>query len=120
MGRLGAAPNGSLISGLSFGGDGDSDNENNDSNGGHGGAGNTVTITNSGTLTVESNQVILIGDTLADSRVSQLPIVATAPRFRAYAGHPLSDEQGACVGTLCVFDLKPREFGPDRESREYA
>ncbi|MCV3735047.1 autotransporter outer membrane beta-barrel domain-containing protein [Rhizobium sp. TRM96647] len=45
---------GNLISGLSFGGDGDSDNDNYKSNGGHGGAGNTVTITNSGVLTVES------------------------------------------------------------------
>ncbi|MGO4835728.1 ABC transporter permease, partial [Rhizobiaceae sp. 2RAB30] len=45
---------GSLISGLSFGGDGDSDNDNYKSSGGHGGAGNTVTITNSGTLIVES------------------------------------------------------------------
>jgi hypothetical protein len=45
---------GSLISGLSFGGDGDSDNDNYKSSGGHGGAGSTVTITNSGTLIVES------------------------------------------------------------------
>jgi diguanylate cyclase (GGDEF)-like protein len=68
-------------------------------------------------LAVDSNQIVMIGDTLADARVANLPIVATAPRFRAYAGHPLADDQGACVGTLCVFDLKPREFGPaDRQA----
>ena len=48
----------------------------------------------------------MIGDTLQDPRVAQLPIVAAAPRFRAYAGHPLADEHGNCVGTFCVFDLE--------------
>ena len=68
-------------------------------------------------LTVEANQIVMIGDTLADPRVAKLQIVASAPRFRAYAGHPLIDEQGACVGTFCVFDLKPREFAPvDRQT----
>jgi diguanylate cyclase (GGDEF)-like protein len=68
-------------------------------------------------LTVETNQIVIIGDTLADPRVAKLPIVMSAPRFRAYAGHPLVDEQGACIGTFCVFDLKPREFAPvDRQA----
>ena len=68
-------------------------------------------------LTVEGNQIVMIGDTLADSRVAKLPIVATTPRFRAYAGHPLLDEHGACIGTFCVLDLKPREFtGVDRQT----
>jgi len=68
-------------------------------------------------LTVESNQIVMIGDTIADSRVAKLPIVMSAPRFRAYAGHPLLDERGACIGTFCVFDLKPREFAPvDRQA----
>lgn len=68
-------------------------------------------------LTVESNQVVMIGDTLADPRVAKLPIVMSAPRFRAYAGHPLVDDQGTCVGTFCVLDLKPREFAPvDRQA----
>lgn len=61
-------------------------------------------------LTVEGNRILMIGDTLADPRVAKLPIVAGAPRFRAYAGHPLVDEHGACIGTFCVLDLKPREF----------
>ena len=68
-------------------------------------------------LTVEANQILLIGDTLEDPRVAKLPVVAAAPRFRAYAGHPLLDEHGACVGTFCVFDLKPREFlAADRQT----
>jgi diguanylate cyclase (GGDEF)-like protein len=68
-------------------------------------------------LTVEAGQILMIGDTLADPRVAELPVVAAAPRFRAYAGHPLLDEHGACVGTFCVFDLKPREFlAADRQT----
>jgi diguanylate cyclase (GGDEF)-like protein len=68
-------------------------------------------------LTVEANQILLIGDTLEDPLVAKLPVVAAAPRFRAYAGHPLLDEHGACVGTFCVFDLKPREFlAADRQT----
>jgi diguanylate cyclase (GGDEF)-like protein len=61
-------------------------------------------------LTVEGNQIVMINDTVADPRVASLPIVSSAPRFRAYAGHPLIDEHGACVGTFCVLDLRPREF----------
>jgi diguanylate cyclase (GGDEF)-like protein len=68
-------------------------------------------------LTVEANQIVMIGDTLADPRVAKLPIVTAAPRFRAYAGHPLIDDQGSCIGTFCVLDLKPREFAPvDRQA----
>ena len=68
-------------------------------------------------LTVEANQIVMINDTLADPRVAKLPIVMGAPRFRAYAGHPLVDDEGTCVGTFCVLDLKPREFAPiDRQA----
>ncbi|WP_447919789.1 autotransporter outer membrane beta-barrel domain-containing protein [Achromobacter aegrifaciens] len=42
----------SLIMAVSAGGIGDPDNDNNDSNGGHGGLGQTVTVTNSGNLTM--------------------------------------------------------------------
>jgi diguanylate cyclase (GGDEF)-like protein len=68
-------------------------------------------------LTVEANQIVTINDTLLDPRVAKLPIVMAAPRFRAYAGHPLVDDEGTCVGTFCVLDLKPREFAPvDRQA----
>src|SRR6185503_2144361 len=60
---------------------------------------------------------LLNDDKLADPRVAKLPIVMAAPRFRAYAGHPLVDDQGSCIGTFCVLDLKPREFAPvDRQA----
>lgn len=68
-------------------------------------------------LTVEANEIVTIGDTLEDPRAAKLSVVVSAPRFRAYAGHPLLDEHGAAVGTFCVFDLKPREFSSvDRQT----
>lgn len=68
-------------------------------------------------ITVEENRLVIINDTAKDSRIAQSPIVMSAPRFRAYAGHPLSDEHGNVAGTFCVFDLKPREFNAaDRQT----
>ena len=68
-------------------------------------------------LTVQENRLLTVQDTLQDTRIAQSPIVTSAPRFRAYAGHPLTDENGVVVGTFCVFDVKPREFSPaDRQS----
>jgi diguanylate cyclase (GGDEF)-like protein len=63
-------------------------------------------------LTVLSDELLTIPDTESDPRVSSLPIVTSAPRFRSYAGYPLVDEHGAVVGTFCVFDLRAREFTP--------
>ncbi|HVY66414.1 MAG TPA: sensor domain-containing diguanylate cyclase [Gammaproteobacteria bacterium] len=68
-------------------------------------------------LTVEENRLLAIPDTLQDPRVATSPIVAQAPRFRSYAGHPLADEHGNVIGTFCVFDLQPREFSAaDRQT----
>jgi diguanylate cyclase (GGDEF)-like protein len=68
-------------------------------------------------LTVAENKLVTISDTLQDPRTAQSPVVLQAPRFRAYAGHPLADEHGNPAGTFCVFDLKPREFTPaDRQA----
>jgi diguanylate cyclase (GGDEF)-like protein len=61
-------------------------------------------------LTADANALVAIPDTLADPRTASLPIVTQSPRFRSYAGHPLSDEHGNVVGTFCVLDLKPRAF----------
>ncbi len=61
-------------------------------------------------LTVLGNELVTIPDTVSDPRVSDLPIVTSAPRFRSYAGYPLVDENGAVVGTFCIFDLRTREF----------
>ena len=61
-------------------------------------------------LTLEENRICVINDTQADSRTSEHPLVIKKPNFRFYAGYPLQESSGLAVGTLCVFDTKPREF----------
>jgi diguanylate cyclase (GGDEF)-like protein len=61
-------------------------------------------------LTARDNRLVVIPDTLQDPRTAQRAIVTSAPRFRAYAGHPLTDQYGNVAGTFCVFDLNPRQF----------
>jgi diguanylate cyclase (GGDEF)-like protein/PAS domain S-box-containing protein len=43
-----------------------------------------------------------VGDTLADQRFADNPLVTGAPGIRAYAGVPLQLQGGEQVGTLCV------------------
>lgn len=65
-------------------------------------------------LTMEENRICVINDTQADSRVMNHPLVVRRPNFRFYAGYPLQESSGLAVGTLCVFDTKPREFSEDQ------
>jgi len=68
-------------------------------------------------FTVEENRLLTIANTLEDPRTAQLPIVVSAPHFRAYAGHPLVDQNNDVAGTFCVLALQPREFtAADRQS----
>ena len=61
-------------------------------------------------LTLESNELQVIPDTWADPRTAKHPLVVSAPMFRFYGGHPLTDASGLQAGTFCVFDVKPREL----------
>jgi len=65
-------------------------------------------------LTLEENRICVINDTQADSRVMNHPLVVSKPNFRFYAGYPLQESSGLAVGTLCVFDTKPREFSEEQ------
>jgi sigma-B regulation protein RsbU (phosphoserine phosphatase) len=42
------------------------------------------------------------------------PMVVGEPFVRFYAGVPLTGPRGLKIGTFCLVDLKPREFGSDR------
>jgi hypothetical protein len=55
-------------------------------------------------------------DTLTDPRFRDLALVHADPPFRFYAAHPLCDPFGNVMGTFCVYDHEPREFG-EREQR---
>lgn len=62
------------------------------------------------TLTLERNDLHVIADTHADPRTRHHPLVVATPKFRFYAGFPLTDPTDMTVGTFCVFDLKPRRM----------
>jgi ribonuclease BN (tRNA processing enzyme)/DNA-binding response OmpR family regulator len=60
---------------------------------------------------VGSRLPLLVPDALLDSRFAENPLVVDGPRVRFYCGYPLFLKDGSCVGTLCLIDTRPREFG---------
>jgi phosphoribosyl 1,2-cyclic phosphodiesterase/CheY-like chemotaxis protein len=56
------------------------------------------------------NDVMIVPDALLDPRFADHPAVINDPRIRFYAGCPLTLDDGACVGTLCLVDTRPREL----------
>ena len=50
----------------------------------------------------------VVRDTLRDPRFQRNPLVTGGPRFRFYAGVPLTGPGGKRVGTLCILDTRPR------------
>src|SRR5690606_1071499 len=61
-------------------------------------------------LTVEQNGLQVVPNTKTDPRTAKHPLVVSRPKFRFYAGHPLTDSTGLVAGTSCVFDVKPRHL----------
>ena len=58
--------------------------------------------------TVLTPELMVIEDTLKDSKYSQNPLVLGSPQVRFYAGVPLILPCGESLGTLCVLDVVPR------------
>lgn len=58
--------------------------------------------------TVESDDVMVVPDTMKDERFSGHPFVTGEPGVRFYAGAPLRAANGSRIGTLCVVDTIPR------------
>jgi two-component system NtrC family sensor kinase len=65
--------------------------------------------------TIQQSDVMVIPDTLKDERFRNNPMVVSEPKIRFYAGAPLINEEGYALGTLCVVDRAPREFGQDQK-----
>lgn len=61
---------------------------------------------------LEADGVMVVVDAAADPRFADNPLVVAAPFLRFYAGAPVV-VSGQKVGTLCVFDVKPRERPAD-------
>ncbi len=51
---------------------------------------------------------LVVPDALADRRFVENPLVTGTVRMRFYAGWPLFAPSGQPIGTLCVFDRRPR------------
>lgn len=65
---------------------------------------------------IQQSDVFVVPDTLKDERFRNNPLVVSEPNIRFYAGAPLIDEEGYALGTICVVDRTPREFGPDQRA----
>lgn len=57
---------------------------------------------------VRSNQPVIVEDTSLDPEFANHPLVERGPRFRFYAGSPLVDRNRMPMGTLSVYDTRPR------------
>jgi len=62
---------------------------------------------------INGDEIFLVEDAALDPRFAQNPIVLEEPHIRFYAGQPVKGPGGHNVGTLCVMDKAPREFGDD-------
>ena len=65
---------------------------------------------------IRGRDVLVVPDARVDPRFSTSPLVLDAPRIRFYAGAPLRTKTGECIGTLCLVDDQPREFGADDQA----
>lgn len=62
------------------------------------------------------DDVLVIEDAAKDERFHDNPLVAGPPHVRFYAGAPLRVDGAHAIGTLCLIDQQPREFGPEQRS----
>jgi len=66
-------------------------------------------------LTLLSNDVLVIPDTRQDDRLLCNPFVQNEPGLRFYAGAPLLTQDGFNLGTLCLLDTQPRAALTDEQ-----
>lgn len=64
---------------------------------------------------LDPHRVMCVSDTAADPRFAGNPGVLGDPGIRFYAGAPLISPGGYALGTLCVFDPRPRPCLTARE-----
>ena len=58
-----------------------------------------------------ASEPFIVPDTLLDDRFRDNPLVTGDPFIRFYAGVPVADMEGQNVGTLCIIDRVPHQFG---------
>ena len=64
---------------------------------------------------IQQRDLLIVPDASKDERFNNNPLVHDNPKLRFYAGAPLQLSNGYCIGTLCVFDVKPKELTPAQQ-----
>ena len=62
--------------------------------------------------TIRQGEVLQVVDAMLDPRFRDIPYVAGPPRIRSYMGAPLTTPDGYNLGSICVLDTIPRDYGP--------
>lgn len=63
------------------------------------------------------DDIYVVPDAQADPMFSGNPLVTGDPHIRFYAGKPLRSPEGKKIGTLCLIDRVPRQFGQDDQTK---
>ncbi|MCB1633477.1 MAG: GAF domain-containing sensor histidine kinase [Xanthomonadales bacterium] len=63
---------------------------------------------------VSSGEALVVPDATEDARFRDLQVVCSGPGIRFYAGAPITTSDGHHLGTVCIMDHRPREFGPSK------
>ena len=64
--------------------------------------------------TILRNEPLVMPDVREHPIGRDHPMVVGEPHIRFYAGVPLAGPRGKNIGTFCLVDFKPREFGPEQ------
>lgn len=65
---------------------------------------------------IQQNDLLIVPDATKDKRFIDSPLVNSNPNVRFYAGAPLILNNGARVGMLCLFDMKPHHLNAIQKS----
>lgn len=60
------------------------------------------------TVAIQSDELMVVEDASKDTRFAAFPVVTGSPHIRFYASANLKSFEGYNVGTLCVYDVKPK------------
>jgi len=64
--------------------------------------------------TIETPELLVVGDATNDKRFAANPLVTGPPHVRFYAGAPLETPAGLRIGTVAIFDVRARGFDEDQ------